>query len=437
MNPSGKSAGGGGKGKASKSKAGGGDVITSSYALQTQRSHLLLLRKALQTDEGRDKDVTAPFAAFMKFSRNGLDAELKFATGAKLDKAQLRGAKKLVESLAEDALSDCGLTLEDKARAAKSKARRCGIHVLFAHCVSELPARLTHARAVLRSHQVADFKDAAARFLFAYGPAKSEDEDKPVIAVCHFRLTLAGELQNEMEGDPVLLVADMFVAPEAQRKGLGSHMLNLCQLVARGNGLTGVMVGMYTALARSAEPWLLKKQRGFELDVTWTPDADSGIAAYFKPAVVAKAAASPASSAAAAICAPAASSPDSVLSASASAASPSSPAAAPEARAEAPGVALASQFEKVSVQEEVPFWQRVAAPAAPAETVESASESEDDDDDEESEEDDDEQAERILDELAAMFEERHGRPPTAEEVEQWKATLNEASAEQAAANDSA
>jgi GNAT superfamily N-acetyltransferase len=280
---------------------------------------------------------------------------------------------------------------------------------------------------------VADFKDAAARFLFAYGPAKSEDEDKPVIAVCHFRLTLAGELQNEMQGDPVLLVADMFVAPEAQRKGLGSHMLNLCQLIARGNSLTGVMVGMYTALARSAEPWLLKKQRGFELDVTWTPDADSGITAYFKPAVVAKAAASPASPAAAAICAPAASSPDSVLSASASAASPASPAAAPEAAREAaPGVALAAQFEKVSVQEDVPFWQRVTVPAAPAETVESASESEEDDDDEESE-DDDERAERILDELATMFEERHGRPPTADEVEQWKATLNEASAEAAAA----
>ena len=302
-------------------------------------------------------------------------------------------------------------------------------------CAS-LELRLTHACAVLRSPQVADFKDAAARFLFAYGPAKSEDEDKPVIAVCHFRLTLAGELQNEMEGDPVLLVADMFVAPEAQRKGLGSHMLNLCQLIARSNALTGVMVGMYTALARSAEPWLLKKQRGFELDVTWTPDADSGIAAYFKPAVVVKAAASPASPAAAAICAPAASSPDSVLSASAGAASPASPAAAPEARAEAAGVALASQFEKVSVQEDVPFWQRVAAPAAPAETVESASESEDDgDDDEESEEDDDEQAERILDELATMFEERHGRPPTAEEVEQWKATLNEASAQAAADED--
>jgi GNAT superfamily N-acetyltransferase len=281
---------------------------------------------------------------------------------------------------------------------------------------------------------VADFKDAAARFLFAYGPAK-EDQDAPVIAVLHFRLTLAGELQNEMEGDPVLLVADIFVAPEAQRKGLGSHMLNLCQLIARGNGITGVQVAIYTALSRSAEPWLTKKQKGFELDVAWTPDADAGIVAYFKPALVVKsAAASPASPAASAACQSAASSPDSVLSVNAAL-----PAAPPAAREEAAGVALASQFEKVSVQEEVPFWQRVAAPAAAAETVESASESEeeDDDEDEESEEDDDDQAERILDELAEMFEARHGRAPTEEEVEQWKATLREASAEAAKADESA
>lgn len=279
---------------------------------------------------------------------------------------------------------------------------------------------------------MADFKDAAARFLFAYGPAK-EDQDAPVIAVLHFRLTLAGELQNEMEGDPVLLVADIFVAPEAQRKGLGSHMLNLCQLIARGNGMTGVQVAMYTALSRSAEPWLTKKQKGFELDVAWTPDADAGIVAYFKPALVVKsAAASPASPAASAACQSAASSPDSVLSVNAAL-----PAAPPAAREEAAGVALASQFEKVSVQEEVPFWQRVAAPAAAAETVESASESEDDDEDEESEEDDDDQAERILDELAEMFEARHGRAPNAEEVEQWKATLREASAEAAKADESA
>jgi hypothetical protein len=36
-----------------------------------------------------------------------------------------------------------------------------------------------------------------------------------------------------------------------------------------------------------------------------------------------------------------------------------------------------------------------------------------------------------------MFEARHGRAPTEEEVEQWKATLREASAEAAKADESA
>ena len=154
MNPSGKSAGGGSKGKASKGKACGGDVTVKQYALQTQRSHLLVLRKALQTDEGRDKDVTAPFAAFMKYERNGLSAELKFATGAKLEKLQQRGAKKLVELLAEDALSECGLTVEDKARAAQNARRahrRCSRP---AHETRAAPlgcARLTLARRETRA----------------------------------------------------------------------------------------------------------------------------------------------------------------------------------------------------------------------------------------------------------------------------------------------
>ena len=97
MNPSGKSAGGGSKGGRSKGKACGDDVVKRSYALQTSRAHMLTLRKALQTDEGRDRDVTQAFAAFKTFSRNGLDASLQFAPGGKLEKAQLRAAKQLVD----------------------------------------------------------------------------------------------------------------------------------------------------------------------------------------------------------------------------------------------------------------------------------------------------------------------------------------------------
>jgi|APGre2960657444_1045066.scaffolds.fasta_scaffold01799_4 hypothetical protein len=57
MNPSGKSAGGG-KGGGKRACGGGDDLIKSTYKLTTSREHMLSLRKALQTDDGFDKDVT-------------------------------------------------------------------------------------------------------------------------------------------------------------------------------------------------------------------------------------------------------------------------------------------------------------------------------------------------------------------------------------------
>ena len=106
MNPSGKSAGGGSKGgKCKGGKGGGGDVVKQSYALQTAREHMLTLRKALQTDEGKDRDVTQAYSAFLTYQRNGLDVKLAFATGGKLAKAQLRAAKMLVDRQAKARLA--------------------------------------------------------------------------------------------------------------------------------------------------------------------------------------------------------------------------------------------------------------------------------------------------------------------------------------------
>ena len=64
---------------------------------------------------------------------------------------------------------------------------------------------------------------------------------KPV-AFAHFRFTLEGETRDEMAGAPVLLVRDLQVAPEAQRKGLGRHLCQLLELVARKHAMRGVML---------------------------------------------------------------------------------------------------------------------------------------------------------------------------------------------------
>ncbi len=272
---------------------------------------------------------------------------------------------------------------------------------------------------------MADWKDPAARFLFVYGPTPADTDSLPeLLGFCHFRFTLQGELLEAMEGEPVLLVADLFLVPSVQRRGLGSHIMKLLQLIAHRHGMQGVMVAAYTALTPVVAPFL-QKLRNFELDAEWTPEAEEGLTAYQS---MQRKAATPATATPSA-----ASSPDSVL--TQAGASPASPAmAGVDARDSAAGVALVSQFDRVSVQDtpaaEVPFWERVAAPPAAAETTEDCSVSNSDDASaEESEdaesEDDEEQADRLLDELCT-FEERNGRPPTAAEVEMWKATLAEA-----------
>ncbi len=242
-----------------------------------------------------------------------------------------------------------------------------------------------------------------------------------------------------MEGLPVLLIADLFLSPLIQRRGVGSHILNLCQLMAKSCGMAGVMVAAYTALTPAAGPFLLQKLKGFALDATWTPDADAGIVAYSKMF----GAAAPSTPAPALAPAAAAESPDSVLAAHAAGASPASPAPAAKACEAAVGIALASQFESVSVQDapaaaakEVPFWERITLPPAAveaaAEGLAASDESESEDaSDNSGDEDADGMSDRLLSELCVMFEERNGRPPTDEEIEIWKAQLSEASEEAA------
>ena len=84
---------GGGK---SKSKGGKGATIERKVALQTDRDHLLVLRQALHTEEGKSKNVLADFAAFAKYERNGLALSISFATGSSADRGDLKKAAEII-----------------------------------------------------------------------------------------------------------------------------------------------------------------------------------------------------------------------------------------------------------------------------------------------------------------------------------------------------
>lgn len=391
MNPGGKSAGGGSKGGKGGSKGAGSEVTAKAracpgwpawaaavasyarsrrfgrrppylspsrqaFAIVTRPSHLIHLRKALQTDEGTDRDVTAAFSPFLSYQRNGLDVSLRFTVGSRLTRDEVRSFKALLD---KEALLEAGMSLSDK---------------------------------------LADVTEQAARLLLM------RDAAGCLIGLVHWRFSLQGELLEKMEGEPVLLLCDLWLAPRVQRKGLGTHVLNLLTLAAKSVDMSRLMVAVYSRTSPVVIPFLMK-QKGvaYTADAAWTPATDAGLLAYSKPLRAQAAAPVPEK---------AAGSPDSVL-------------AAPAVLEPPPPVALEQQFASLSVgpPAEVPFWERVAAPAALEE--ESGSE-----DGSSSEEEDD--AARVLDELCALFEEKHGRLPTAEEVELWKATLSEAASEAAA-----
>jgi ribosomal protein S18 acetylase RimI-like enzyme len=64
-----------------------------------------------------------------------------------------------------------------------------------------------------------------------------------------------------MAGDPCLIVWDVHVRPDCQRKGLGRHLLTLLELVARREGMARVCVLVMVG-HEAATAWLEKGARG-------------------------------------------------------------------------------------------------------------------------------------------------------------------------------
>jgi len=184
-----------------------------------------------------------------------------------------------------------------------------------------------------------------------------------------------------MEGEPVLLVADCFLEPSAQRRGLGRHLFALLELVALKEKMTGIMIAAYPQTITAVAPFALTRLKGYVQDSTWAP-ADESVVLFCKSFT------SP----------------------------PARPAAAENMT---PNVAAPPQpvkFEPVAEATAVAVQQAMTGMAV-------ADEDEEDDEEEDEEEDAEATAERVMDELCVLFEERNGRPPTEEEIASWRETL--------------
>ena len=420
---SGKSSKGGGS--KSRSKGGKGDALHKKVSLQTSKEHLTTLRQALRDELGHDRDVVSGFGAFTKYDRNDLALDIHFRTGSTITDDELEWAYELVSS-------NLG-PLGHKWKAQALMDDLCDPSSRYA-LVTERTA----------SAAAAEKKPASKSKGKKKAPAPPLG--KPV-AFAHFRFTVQGETREAMEGEPVLMLRDLHVEADYQRKGLGRHLCQLLELSARKNSMRAMML-LVPSGSRAGVPgraFVDRKLKGFAcVDDEFAP-VDVNLSAYSKSLVAQVGPAKKPETAPAA-------SPDSIL-------------AGPErvektnVEPEASVAKLETAFESATI---APVAEKEPEPAAPAlfagfapvaaadatkaplsfASFGTAAAEEISDEDDENEEDgeweevdddadasgeaEDEEADDILAQLVELFKAENGREPTEEEVHQWMQTLKEA-----------
>ena len=114
-------------------------------------------------------------------------------------------------------------------------------------------------------------QEPPSRFLLA------KDTDGQLVAFAHFHFTLQGELIEQMAGEPTLLVDDLYVAPAAQRKGVGRHMMQLLELIGRKQNMSHLMVALPHDLPSA--PFFTAKLKGLVPNDAWRVPAATAAAA--------------------------------------------------------------------------------------------------------------------------------------------------------------
>ncbi|EOD22154.1 hypothetical protein EMIHUDRAFT_207283 [Emiliania huxleyi CCMP1516] len=209
--------GGKSKGGKSRSKGVGSDVAavrTVKLSTSANGDVVSTLRRALRNDDGTDRDLLNDLPAGLRaLKRSGLDLEIEFHSGKKLNRADAKVCLAMCrEELQEEyEVSGYGWDEEDKW--------------------GELTS--SESRLLL-------FREAVGRRIVGYAS---------------FRLTLQGECWNCMEGSPCLFVYDLLVLPEYRRKGVGKQALLTLEMAARKARLAYVCA-LVTSASALGPPFL-------------------------------------------------------------------------------------------------------------------------------------------------------------------------------------
>ena len=258
---SGKSSKGGGA--KSRSKGGKGDALHKKVSIQTSKDHLTTLRLALRDELGHDRDIISGFGAFTKYDRNDLALDIHFRTGSTITDEELEWAYELVSSN----LGPLGHKWKPQA-------------LMDDLCDPSSRYALVTERA---SAAPAEKKPASK------GKGKKKSSVPPIgkpVAFAHFRFTVQGETREAMEGEPVLMLRDLHVESDYQRKGLGKHLCQLLELSARKHAMRAMMMIVPSGSAGVfGRAFVDQKLKGFTcVDDDWKP-VDKNLSSYSKSLV--------------------------------------------------------------------------------------------------------------------------------------------------------
>lgn len=208
-------------------------AIEKDVSLQTDADKLLILRSALRDDKGNDKNVFQELSKFAKYNKNGIAATLQYFPAGSLPRDLFKAAFQMSKSNVKQIYEDIGYGWDtDEKRN--------------------------------------EYREPESRFLFAR--QNTEDGSSgPVLAFVHFKFSLQGEVVNEMEGEPALLVFDLQVLPSAQRKGLGKFLMMMTELIARKQKMRWLMFPLVKGNDK-AVPFLTKSLKGFAVDTEYGED---------------------------------------------------------------------------------------------------------------------------------------------------------------------
>eukprot|EP01047_Picozoa_sp_COSAG01_P054805 COSAG01_NODE_6033_length_3888_cov_22.141990_2_plen_357_part_00 len=193
--------------------------------------YVVRLRDAMFSSQGVDHDVLRQCSAFAKYDRNDMDVILEFATGRTLSAKTRRFIFTLAKQQMEQIVEDSGEGWDDEERQDELKQDVC-------------------------------------RYLLV-----RQRESRQLLGYVDFRFSVQGDIAERFEGFPALLVNDMQLVPEAQRKGLGRHMFMTLEMIARKQKMTFLLIRLYQG-NEAGLTFVTEKLKGFQGDNTWIGEDD-------------------------------------------------------------------------------------------------------------------------------------------------------------------